>query len=230
VLDRRTTGGRSVLCRKDRVRHLLTFALAAGCSGCAGVPGVKLQSGVDFGEERGRIWVRASWEVIKPSTDIDDVVDQLCPAVGRLDRARAGDDGLEYCGLLYSLPDGTYHASVPSSLGLRAHSDRGRHKSCRLPTSLREARAGVTIKADYHSHPWPDAPFTDRDLSSDRQRWSIRIQFDTTCRIFKYEPHSGEPRPGEVFLRVGKSWRLHSIVRVEDKPLGIPTPSLQEVL
>jgi len=37
-----------------------------------------------------------------------------------------------------------------------------------------------------------------------------------------------ESRAGEVYLRVGKAWRLESIVRVEDKRKGKATPPLQE--
>jgi len=70
---------------------------------CAGARGVLLQPGLDYGEERGKVWVRGPWGVIASATDVDEVVDQLCPAVAQLDRARNGDDGVEYCGLIYFL-------------------------------------------------------------------------------------------------------------------------------
>jgi len=61
------------------------------------------------------------------------------------------------------------------------------------------------------------------------QKWSIRIEFDTHCRVYKYVLHLNEARPGEVFLRVGKTWRLQSIVRLDDKRDGKSTPPLEEL-
>jgi hypothetical protein len=200
----------------------------AGLLGCATVDKVRLRPSADYGEESGRVWVRGPWEAITPAANVDDVVDQLCPAIERLDRARDGDEGVEYCGLLYSIPGKGYFASVPSPLGLRIHERSGPAKSCRIPTAVRDAGGDPQVEADYHSHPWPDAPFSDGDLSTPKQKWSYRIQFDTTCRVFKYVAYLGAPRPGEVFLRVGTSWRLQSIVRVDDKPRGKATPPLQE--
>jgi len=131
-------------------------------------------------------------------------------------------------GLIYSLPDGRYYASVPSPLGLRIHEGRGPDKSCRIPAMIHDERGSPEVLADYHSHPWPGDPLSDGDLSARRQRWSIRIQFDTTCRIYKYVPYLGQSRSGEVYLRVAKTWRLQSIVRPDDKKAGKPTPSLRE--
>ena len=209
--------------------HSASTLLSAGLLACVHSNPVRLAPDVDYGEKAGRVWVRGPWEAITPSSDIDEVIDQLCPAVERLEGSRDGDDGTEYCGLLYSLPDGMFYASVPSPLGLLSHAQRGRHKSCRIPLMVRDDRAPPRIACDFHSHPWPDAPFSDGDLSTQKQKWSIRIQFDTTCRVYKYVPHLGEDRPGEVFLRVGKTWRLESIVRTGDKPYGKPTPALGEV-
>src|ERR1043165_8528599 len=77
----------------------LTLVSLALCS-CAAQSAIRLRQGEDYGEEGGRVWVRGPWESIQPSRDIDTVIDQLCPAVMKLDRARDGDEGLEYCGLL----------------------------------------------------------------------------------------------------------------------------------
>ena len=202
---------------------------AAGLLACSAARGVRLRPGVDYGEDAGNVWVRGPWEAITPSANPDDVIDQLCPAVERLDRAWDGDDGVEYCGLIYSLWDGRYYASVPSPLGYRIHEGHGQNKSCRIPSMLRDGRGSPEVLADYHSHPWPDSPPLDNDLSARTQRWSIRVQFDTTCRVYKYVPHLGETRSGEVFLRVGKTWRLQSIVRPDDRRDGKPTPPLREV-
>src|SRR4051812_14971363 len=158
---------------------------------CSAAKGVRLRSGVDYGEESGRVWVRGQWEAILPSKDPDDVIDQLCPAVERLERAREGDDGVEYCGLLYSMPDGLVYASVPSPLSLLKHQKHGREKSCRIPAKLRDEGGAPEIFADFHSHPWPHVPMSSGDLSTRQQRWSIRVEFDSTCHVYKYVPHLG---------------------------------------
>ena len=194
------------------VRRVLSFArlvtliavLTAGLLACFAARGVRLQAGVDYGEDGGKVWVRGPWDAIAPSTDVDEVIDQLCPAVARLERARDGDDGVEYCGPIYSLPDGRYHASFPSPLGLRKHAKHGPEKSCRIPSTLRDDRGVLEILSDFHSHPWPDAPFSRGDLSSGKQKWSIRIEFDTNCRVYKYVPHSNETRPGRDLLACRK--------------------------
>ena len=54
--------------------------------------------------------------------------------------------------------------------------------------------------------------------------WSIRIQFDTRCRVMKLIPYLGAERPGEVFERRGKSWVLIGIIKPEDKASGNVTP------
>jgi proteasome lid subunit RPN8/RPN11 len=200
---------------------------ASGLVACSAARGVRLRAGVDYGEDGGKVWVRGPWEAIAPAKNPDEVIDQLCPAVERLERARDGDDGVEYCGLLYSRADGLNYASVPSPLGLPRHQKPGPNKSCRVPATLRDDRESPDVVADFHSHPWPDTPFSRGDLSSRQQRWSFRIQFDTTCRVYKYVPHMGEPRPGEVFLRVGKNWQPQSIVRTDDKRTGVATPPLE---
>jgi hypothetical protein len=202
--------------------------LTSGLVACSTAGGLRLRSGLDYGEERGKVWVRGPWEAITPAKDVDDVIDQLCPAVEKLERAKDGDGGVEYCGLLYALGDGLSYASVPSPLGLVEHQSYGPNKSCRIPLKLRETRGTSQILADYHSHPWAHNPFTKGDLRTKNQRWSIRIQFDSTCHIYKYVSHTGEDRSGEVFRRVGKSWQPWSVVRVADKPIGTTTPPLEE--
>jgi hypothetical protein len=43
----------------------------------------------------GRVWVRGPWEQIRPAKDVDEVIDQLCPAVMQLPRAQRGEYGQE---------------------------------------------------------------------------------------------------------------------------------------
>jgi proteasome lid subunit RPN8/RPN11 len=194
------------------------------CS-CATLPGIRLRSGDDFGEQKGQVWVRGPWESIQPASDIDGVIDQLCPAVMKLDRARDGDDGLEYCGLLYTLPDGQFYATVASPL--TASPGRGPTKSCRMPRSIREQRAEPLVIADYHSHPWYRTTLSYGDMKAKNLRYSIRIQFQTSCRVLKYVPHLGEPVPGEVYERVGRTWKWKSIVPIDAKDMGEPVPPLE---
>lgn len=195
---------------------------------CAG-PYRALRESSDYGTDAQGVWVRGPWESIAPSRDIDDVIDQLCPAVMQLEGARGHDDGVEYCGLLYSHSDGTFHASMPSPLSSKYSAKSSPNKTCRIPRTVKDGAGVSEILADFHSHPWPDSPFTPPgDTGASRLRWSIRIQFDTTCRVLKLVPHLDEPIPGEVFVRAGKQWRRIAIIRLDDKELGITTPSLQE--
>lgn len=144
-----------------------------------------------------------------------------------LERAHDHDEGWEYCGLLYS-SEGTTYASLPSPLS-RDTPGPSRIKSCRIPASVRDgARPSLTVLADYHSHPWPDSPLSANDAALRSQRWSIRIQFDTRCHVYKLLPNAGKPLPGEVYERVGKQWRPVSIVRVSDKPVGLIQPPLPD--
>ncbi|WP_163997593.1 hypothetical protein [Pyxidicoccus caerfyrddinensis] len=38
-----------------------------------------------FGGEGKAVWVRGPWPAIQPATDVDDVIDQLCPAIVELE-------------------------------------------------------------------------------------------------------------------------------------------------
>jgi len=62
----------------------LTIPLAAGFACAFATDGVRLEEGVDYGGDNRSVWVRGPWEMVTPSADIDDVIDQLCPAVMRL--------------------------------------------------------------------------------------------------------------------------------------------------
>ncbi|HZN91830.1 MAG TPA: hypothetical protein VFB81_03975 [Myxococcales bacterium] len=207
---------------------MLLASFSLGTVSCASAYRT-LKESSDYGTDARGVWVRGPWESITPSRDIDEVIDQLCPTVMQLEGARGHDDGLEYCGLLYARPDGTFHASAPSPLAAKYAAVSSPNKTCRIPNTVKDGAGVSEILADYHSHCWPDSPLTaPGDTGESRLRWSIRIQFDTTCRVLKLVPHRGEPVPGEVFERAGKQWRRIAIIRLEDKVLGIPTPSLQE--
>lgn len=70
-----------------------------------------------YGYKGKEVWVNGPWPEIKPSSDVDEVIDQLCPAIMKLPLAAWRDYGQEYCGVIYSLGDGVYFASYPSPLG-----------------------------------------------------------------------------------------------------------------
>ncbi len=178
----------------------------------------------NYGWRDGRVWVRGPWEQINPSKDVDDVIDQLCPAVMQLPNAQLKEYGQEYCGAIYSLGDGTYYASHPSPLSPQVLIVPERAKKCRPPRYVEDPRGRASILADYHSHPWPHNKMSQDDLLESNQRWFIRLQFDTTCHVMKLIPYVGENRPGEVYERKGKEWRLVAIIKPEDKAAGIVSP------
>lgn len=108
----------------------------------------------------GAVWVSGPWEAIRPSSDVDEVIDQLCPAVTQLPRATARDYGQEYCGVLYRMPDGQYYASHASALGKTLALGPSRKKTCRIPIEVRDERGAADIRADFHSHPWNSSPMS----------------------------------------------------------------------
>jgi hypothetical protein len=196
-----------------------------------------VREGADYGRDERGVWVRGPWELAAPSTDVDDVIDQLCPAVMRLPDARGHDDGVEYCGLLYVGGDGQFHASVPSRLpasGLPGPT-KNRHgpiqsvlKTCSMPLRVNDPGGVRSVEADFHSHPWPNSPLTPgADTGTRHQRYSIRIQFDTTCHVLKLVPHLSEPIPGELFERVGRSWNRIRVIPVSEKDEGTIRPPFE---
>jgi hypothetical protein len=196
--------------------------------GCASAGGLRLKEGADYGREGRAVWVRGPWELVTPSSDMDEVIDQLCPAVMRLADARGHDDGVEYCGLLYVGADGRSYASAPSRLSVEGEVAPALTKTCLVPLKLRDAGGFRAIEGDYHSHPWPDSPPSSRrDTAARNQIYSIRIQFDTTCHVYKLVPHVGEPVPAEVFVRVGRSWHLLRSIPLWDKASGNVLPPFE---
>jgi hypothetical protein len=191
-----------------------------GCASGAGAVGPSENYGFKNGVQ---VWVRGPWTTIRASTNADEVIDQLCPAVMSLDRAQLREYGQEYCGAIYSLGDGHYYASMPSPLGKTVLVGPSKRKQCIPPRFVEDARGRASVLADFHSHPWSPSAMTPDDLMAKTQLWSIRIQFDTTCHIQKLIPYSDENRPGEVYERQGKSWKLVGIIKPEDKPYGIIT-------
>lgn len=188
------------------------------CSCVSSVDAARLDYG--FEGESKLVWVRGPWEVIRPSHDIDDVIDQLCPAVINLPGATLRDYGQEYCGAVDTLADGMYYASAGSPLGRTELVGPSRRKTCYSPNSVKDPRGEASPAADYHSHPWVPSPMSSKDRSLATQRWQIRIQFDTGCHIQKLIPNKYSNLPGELYERKGKSWRLIGRILPEDKDSG----------
>lgn len=203
-----------------RLCALLGLALLSACRSGDGY--TRKGEGTLYGRRNGDVWVKGPWEEIQPSQDVDVVIDQLCPAIMKLPRASAGSYGQEYCGAIYSF-DGIYYASYGSPLGKTVLMYPETRKQCHAPRHVVDARGRVSTIADYHSHPWQPSPMSDRDLWSHSQRWLLRIQFDSACRVMKLIPYIGENRPGEVYARQERSWKLIGHILPEDKPFGIVT-------
>jgi hypothetical protein len=58
------------------------------------------------------------------------------------------------------------------------------------------------------------------DLLGATQVFSIRIQFDKARHIQKLIPYLKEDRPGELYERRGKSWKLIGLIKPENKASG----------
>jgi hypothetical protein len=201
---------------------LLCFASSA-LTGCASIPPGRSES-ADYGLLEGtRAWVRGPWDEIRPSANIDDVVDQLCPAVMKQPRATLRDYGQEYCGLLYTLDRKLYYASKPSPLGNLTQAGAMRRKTCYPPRYVLDARGQATPIADFHSHPWAPSGMSEQDRMLRTQLWQIRIQFDTRCTLQKLIPYVGTDRPGEVYERQGMNWKLVGLIEPKNKAMGLIT-------
>ncbi len=207
--------------------RVLTSLILTWCGllGCASAPQpVGDSAPVTYGRENGLVWVRGPWDAIKPSANMDDVIDQLCPAVTALPGARDGDYGREYCGAIYTLDDdGIYYASFPSPLGPTVLVGSSQYKQCNTPNSVKDERGNASIKADFHGHPWGPSPMSDKDRRSNTQIYFVRIQFDSRCQIMKLIPHRKDNLPGELFVRQGKEWKLIGHILPEDKATGTVT-------
>jgi hypothetical protein len=193
------------------------------------VGGLKTADVADYGFEGTSdvVWVNGPWEEIEPSKDIDEVIDQLCPAVMKLPGARAGDYGREYCGVVYKLlSENQYYASKPSSLTRPTLSPVSKRKTCLTPKIVKDPRGALERDADYHGHPWPSS-MSGKDRVLDNQWYIFRIQFDTLCRVQKLIPYVQGNRPGELYERQGKSWKLVGHILPEDKRTGYVTPIAQ---
>ncbi|MFE8596490.1 hypothetical protein [Archangium violaceum] len=176
----------------------------------------------NYGLKGNWVWVRGPWDQVEPSRDVDEVIDQLCPAIMRLPLVQQGEYGQEYCGALYLL-DGSYYASHPSPLGAMVRVAGRERRQCKPPRYVEDSRGQPTPLADFHSHPWGNSPMSQQDRRGPNQLWSIRIQFDTRCRVMKLIPYLAEERPGELYERQGKLWKLIGIIKPEDKESGIVT-------
>jgi hypothetical protein len=207
-------------------RYTLLLMACQMLVGCAATRLSDDAAGYGFEGASDRVWVKGPWEEIHPSKDIDEVIDQLCPAVMKLPRVQSKDHGQEYCGVLYKLLGADeYYASLPSPLGRPALSVASRRKSCLTPKSVRDPRGASRTDADFHSHPWSPSGMSGEDKMLENQWYLFRIQLDSRCRIQKLVPHAGEERPGELYERQGKSWRLVGFIMPEDKESGYVTPA-----
>lgn len=201
-----------------------------GLAGCAGGPQPTNATSVpadaqDYGfDQNRRVWVRGPWTAIQPSRDMDEVIDQLCPAIMELPLATFGAYGLEYCGAVYTLGEGTYYASKPSPLHQNDGKGPASEKTCAPPNYVIDQRGHTILYLDYHSHPWPVSDLSEKDKKANRQIWPIRIQFDGRCTIHKLVPNLGSSRPGEAYERRGKTWVLTGLIHPEDKDSGRVTP------
>lgn len=196
--------------------------LAWGMGACASSPPRPIET-ADYGFRGPRVWVRGPWQTIAPSTNVDEVIDQLCPAVMLLPGATLRDYGQEYCGALYSLGDGVYYASIASPLGPTVLVGASKRKRCTPPSAVEDSRGRTVPTADFHSHPWAPSGLSQQDALAITQRWAIRIQFDSSCHIQKLIPYTNESRPGEVYERRNKGWKLIGLIKPEDKQNGIIT-------
>jgi hypothetical protein len=193
-----------------------------GVLGCASSPRTADET-TTYGFRDGQVWVLGPWDAITPARDADEVIDQLCPAIMKLPGAQHGDHGQEYCGLIYSLGDGTYYASHPSPLGDIRTVGSSQQKNCYVPRIVEDTRGQSVPLGDYHSHPWTPSSMSRPDRLLATQVFSIRIQFDKACRIQKLIPYVNEERPGELYERRGKSWKLIGLIKPEDKATGVVT-------
>ena len=197
--------------------------------GCAHSPGLTGEA-EDYGFEgaSSRVWVKGPWGKINASQDIDEIIDQLCPAVMMLPRTRSGEYGQEYCGVIYKLlEENKYYASMPSPLGRPALNAASKRKSCLVPTTVRDSRGASRTDADFHSHPWSPSGMSREDKMLATQWYLFRIQFDGECHVQKLVPHVDERRPGELYERQGKRWKLVGYILPEDKELGYVTPAVE---
>ncbi len=58
------------------------------------------------------------------------------------------------------------------------------------------------------------------DLLAATQVFSVRIQFDTACHVQKLVPYVKEDRPGELYERREKTWKLIGLIKPENKASG----------
>ncbi|HYO53152.1 hypothetical protein [Archangium sp.] len=142
----------------------------------------------------------------------------------KLPRAQRGEYGQEYCGAIYSRGEGIYYSSKPSPLGETQLSVQSKRKTCRPPRYVLDDRGTPSPIADFHSHPWSPSAMSEIDRLADTQRWLIRIQFDTSCHIQKLIHNRDSPRPGELYERRGRSWKLVGYIMPENKETGWITP------
>lgn len=222
---KRISGHASNRSKSPGLMNFRTALVGLCLLGCVSSPRTGQTEDYGFMGDSEIVWVRGPWVAIQPSGNVDEVIDQLCPAVMALPRARLGEYGQEYCGVIYSFEDGLYYASMPSPLTRAALVGPSKRKSCFSPAVVKDPRGQLEPLADFHSHPWPSSPLSEPDRRGRNQRYRVRIQFDTACRIQKLVPHVREARPGEVYERQAGRWKLIGYIQPEDKDSGLITPA-----
>jgi hypothetical protein len=172
------------------------------------------------------VWARGPWPKVQASSDADEVIDQLCPAIMQLDRATARNFGQEYCGIIYSRGDGIYRVTYPSPLGEQQLRGEATQKSCFPVRRVVDPEAKVMpILADFHSHPWFPSPLSQQDKMAANQLYFLKVQFDSACHVQKIVPHlDNKDKPGEVYSRRSKRWVLIGIIKPNNKAAGVVTP------
>lgn len=162
-------------------------------------------------DKAGRLHVKGPMKSVGPFTSIDEVEEALCPIIMKMPGAKNGDEGIEYCGLIYRSPSG-WHSTELAYVPLQRKGDVRR---CRLPDVIDDAQfpTGLVVTiGDFHSHPWPDTEFSEARLVQGRLRGDLmpmpghqtelsvagetypyrRVMFSTRCDHYRYLPASKE--------------------------------------
>jgi hypothetical protein len=78
------------------LKWLGALGLLVGCASSTPAPGTP----GDYWRTGNHVHVRGPWASVDGSSNVDEVIDQLCPAIMKLPRAQDRDHGQEYCGAI----------------------------------------------------------------------------------------------------------------------------------
>ncbi len=158
-----------------------------------------------------RLHVQGPMKGVGPYASIDEVEEALCPIIMKMPGARNGNEGIEYCGLIYHTPRG-WQSTELAYLPFQRPGDVRR---CRLPDVIDDAQSPMALivtVGDFHSHPWPHTEFSEARLIQGRLRGDLapipgrptqlsvagetvayrRVMFSTLCDHYRYFPASQE--------------------------------------